>query len=139
MSITLYEYRRVSVRAQKPPTSIFGQRLRQARLHAGIPQDKLGVAIGLDETTASARISRYETGVHAAPYDLAVKIAQVLTVPTTFFFCDDDDLACLILLWARMSQVEQRKLLAELSFYASLHDEAELTETMPDEACLSHD
>lgn len=113
--ILLYEYRRVTVRAQKPPASIFGLRLRQARLQAGIPQDKLGVAIGLDETTASARISRYETGVHAAPYDLAAKIAKVLTVPTTFFFCDDDDLACLILLWAKLSRGEQRKLLEQLS------------------------
>lgn len=90
-------------------------RLRQARLEANIPQDKLGVAIGLDETTASARISRYETGVHAAPYDLAVKIAHVLRVPATYFFCDDDDLARLILLWAKLSRNEQRNLLAELS------------------------
>jgi transcriptional regulator with XRE-family HTH domain len=105
----------VTVRSQKLPASIFGLRLRQARLAANIPQDKLGVAIGLDETTASARISRYETGVHAAPYDLAVKIARVLSVPTTFFFCDDDDLARLILFWGKLSKSEQRKLLAELS------------------------
>ena len=43
---------------------VLGHRLRQARKWMGIPQDKLGVAIGLDESTASARISRYETGVH---------------------------------------------------------------------------
>jgi transcriptional regulator with XRE-family HTH domain len=84
-------------------------------MEADIPQDKLGVAIGLDETTASARISRYETGVHAAPYDLAASIARVLRVPTAFFFCDDDDLASLILLWAKLNRNEQRKLLVDLS------------------------
>ncbi|EGI76517.1 helix-turn-helix domain-containing protein [Hylemonella gracilis] len=110
-----YEYRRVSLRPQKHPASVFGLRLRQARIQADIPQDKLGVAIGLDETTASARISRYETGTHAAPYDLAVKIAKVLNVPPTFLFCNDDDLARLILLWAQMSKAEQRRLMAELS------------------------
>ena len=110
-----YEYRRVNVRAQKPPASVFGLRLRQARFHAGLPQDKLGVAIGLDEATASARISRYETGVHAAPYDVAAKMAQVLRVPTPFLFCEDDDLARLILLWAGLSKGDQHRLLAEWS------------------------
>ena len=105
----------MNVRAQKPSKSIFGLRLRQARLQAGIPQDKLGVAIGLDEMTASARISRYETGVHAAAYDTAVKIAKVLSVPTPFLFCDDDDLAGLILLWAGLTKSEQRRLLVELA------------------------
>lgn len=103
----------MNVRAQKPPASVFGLRLRQARLHAGIPQDKLGVAIGLDETTASTRISRYETGVHAAPYEVAVKIAQVLRVPTPFLFCDEDDLACMILLWAGLSKADRNRLFAE--------------------------
>lgn len=102
----------MNVRAQKPPASVFGLRLRQARLEAGIPQDKLGVAIGLDETTASARISRYETGIHAAPYDVAVKMARVLHVPTPFLFCDDDDLARLILLWAGLSKGDRSRLLA---------------------------
>jgi transcriptional regulator with XRE-family HTH domain len=44
---------------------VFGTRLREARELAGIPQDKLGVMIGLDESSSSARISRYETGRRA--------------------------------------------------------------------------
>lgn len=114
MEILSYEYRRVTVRAQKPSVSIFGLRLRQARMEANIPQDKLGAAIGLDETTASARISRYETGVHAAPYTLAAKIAHALHVPTAFLFCDDDELARLILVWAKLNGSQKRKLLAEI-------------------------
>ena len=68
----------------KIPASCFGRRLREARLRADIPQDKLGVAIGLDEGTASARISRYETGTHAPPYDVAQEIAKVVRVPVAY-------------------------------------------------------
>ena len=81
------------------PKSIFGTRLREARLRADIPQDKLGVLIGLDETTASARISRYETGVHEPPFDTASLLAGALRVPTAYFYCEDADLANVVLAW----------------------------------------
>lgn len=37
-------------------STLFGRRLREARLQFGIPQDKLGVMIGLDEGCSSARM-----------------------------------------------------------------------------------
>ncbi|ENO86349.1 helix-turn-helix domain-containing protein [Thauera linaloolentis] len=92
----------------KPPISCFGRRMREARLLAGIPQDKLGVAIGLDEGTASARISRYETGVHAPPYDVANKLAHILRVPVAYFYCEDDELAGVIAAWGRASAIQRR-------------------------------
>lgn len=95
----------------KPPSSLFGLRLREARLLAGIPQDKLGVAIGLDETTASARISRYETGVHAPPVEIAAQLAMVLNVPTPFFYCEDDELAALIQAWYHLPNIDRDRLL----------------------------
>jgi transcriptional regulator with XRE-family HTH domain len=57
----------------------------------------LGVAIGLDETTGSARISRYETGVHEPPIATAKLLAAELGVPLAFLYCDDDDLAAALL------------------------------------------
>lgn len=108
-----YEYRSLPPRS-KPPTTVFGQRLRQARLHVGIPQDRLGVAIGLDETTASTRVSRYETGVHATPYPVAQQLASALGVPTAFLYCDDDDLASVILGWSRLSAKERKRVLAAM-------------------------
>ena len=98
----------------KPSSSLFGLRLREARLLAGIPQDKLGVAIGLDETTASARISRYETGVHAPPVETAARLAMVLNVPTPFFYCEDDELAEVIQAWYHLSNGERNRLLTLL-------------------------
>jgi transcriptional regulator with XRE-family HTH domain len=73
--------------------SLFGRRLREARLRADIPQDRLGVMIGLDEGCSSARMSRYETGVHEPPFPIIAKIAKVLKVPAAYFFCTDDRLA----------------------------------------------
>lgn len=40
--------------------STFGRRLRERREALGLAQEKVGVAIGLDESSARARISRYE-------------------------------------------------------------------------------
>lgn len=99
--------------------STFGRRLREARRRAGIPQDKLGVKIGLDEGTASARMSRYETGVHEPPFGVAVKLARALRVPAAYFYCEDDELAALVLVWGHLSKSERKRIkpliLAKLS------------------------
>lgn len=60
------------------------------------PQDRLGVLIGLDEGSSSARMSRYESGRHEPPYRVALRIAEVLEVPVAYFYCDRDDLAELL-------------------------------------------
>ncbi len=78
------------------PQTVFGRRLREARVRRGIAQDKLGVQIGLDELSSSARISRYECGIHAPPFPIAEKLADALGVPVAFLFCPDDRLANLI-------------------------------------------
>jgi len=108
----------------KSPSTIFGQRLREARLRASIAQDQLGVQIGLDEGTASARISRYETGAHAPPFGIAAKLAQVLKLPAAYFYCEDDELAKLILAWGQMSKSERKplKVLVEAKIAAILQN-----------------
>jgi len=86
--------------------NVFGQRLRAARERIGMPQDKLGVAIGLDESASSARISRYETGVHLPPYEIARKLAETLDVPVAYLYCDDEQFADLLL---RLSKLNRSK------------------------------
>ena len=81
------------MRNEKHPKSLFGKRLRDARLQAGIPQDKLGVMIGLDEGCSSARMSRYENGIHSPPFNTVERIAEALKLPTAYFYCADDALA----------------------------------------------
>ncbi|MDR3221629.1 MAG: helix-turn-helix domain-containing protein [Candidatus Accumulibacter sp.] len=101
--------------AFKTPSSVFGKRLREARLASGLPQDRLGVLSGLDETTASARISRYESGQHAPPYSFAERLAALLNVPVPYFYAVDDDLANWILAFARASANHRSRALRILS------------------------
>lgn len=94
--------------------SVFGARLREARLRMGIPQDKLGVLIGLDEHTASARISRYESGVHEPPLKTARDLAEALDVPLGYLYCDDDKLANIVLAVSQLPESERDHLLRSL-------------------------
>ncbi|MBI5918294.1 MAG: helix-turn-helix transcriptional regulator [Nitrosomonadales bacterium] len=93
----------------KPSQSrtLFGRRLRDARLRAGIAQDKLGVMIGLDEGCSSARMSRYENGIHEPPFEIAEQLAKVLGLSASYFYCGDDRLAEIILEYSKLSEEER--------------------------------
>ena len=80
--------------------------MRSARERANLPQDRLGVLIGLDEGSSSARISRYETGVHQPSFEIAEKLADALGVPVAYFYCSNDQMAELLLDLATFSEVE---------------------------------
>ena len=85
---------------------------------AGIPQYQLGVLAGLEESSSSARISRYESGMYVPQPNFLAKIAAVLDVPVPYFYCVDDQLAELILVYHRLSGRKRKSLLqsaAELS------------------------
>ena len=103
--------------APNPSANILAKRLRQAREALGLPQDKLGVLIGLDEECSSARISRYESGKHQPPLKTVQLLAQKLGVPTAYLFCEDELLAEAILKLARLSKArlaQQIELIDEL-------------------------
>lgn len=69
-------------RAKIPQTpTVVGRRIRLQREGLGWSQEKLGVAIGIDESSARARISRYELGVHEPPLPTVRLIADVLDAP----------------------------------------------------------
>ncbi|WP_082621553.1 helix-turn-helix domain-containing protein [Bordetella sp. N] len=87
--------------------SLVGKRLREARKEAGLPQDKLGIAIGIDEHSASTRISRYETGVHEPPFGIVQALAKVLKTPTAYFYCSDEQLARVIKNWQKLTAAQR--------------------------------
>ena len=95
--------------------SVFGRRLKESRLRLGLPQDKLGILIGIDEHTASARISRYENGIHEPPLQIAKLIASALKVPMAFLYCEDDKLAQIILLASKLTVTNKEKLIEYLN------------------------
>jgi transcriptional regulator with XRE-family HTH domain len=106
----IYDYRRMPVRRILSSNSTVGRRLRQARERAGLPQDRLGVLAGLEESSSSARISRYESGVHEPPLSFAEALAKVLGVPAAYFYCADERLAEIILHYASMSEAQRCEL-----------------------------
>lgn len=80
----------------KTPT-VVGRRIRLLREEFGWSQEKLGVAIGIDESSARARISRYELGVHEPPLPTVRLIADALQVPLIYLYCEDDPVADLLM------------------------------------------
>ena len=77
--------------------SVVGRRMRQLRELKGWSQEKVGVLIGIDESSSRARISRYELGVHEPAVPTARLIASALDVPLTYLYCEDDAIAALLL------------------------------------------
>lgn len=78
-------------------TSVVGRRMRARREELGWSQEKVGVDIGIDESSSRARISRYESGVHEPPVQTAQALARALKAPLAYFYCEDDQTAALLL------------------------------------------
>lgn len=79
------------------------RRLKEARLSAKISQKKLGIAAGMDEFSASARMNHYEQGRHTPDYSALKRIAEVLNVSPAYFYADDDQLADIIKILGSLS------------------------------------
>lgn len=94
-----------------PDASPVGKRLKEARTAAGYSQKQLGIAAGIDEFSASARMNQYETGRHVPDYVTLKNIGTVLNVPPAYFYCDDDRLAELVRQYAALDSVGQQAIL----------------------------
>jgi len=83
--------------------------MRSRREALGWSQEKVGVLIGIDESSSRARISRYELGVHEPPVATARLIASALKVSLPYLYCEDDDLAALLLALNDLSKTARRE------------------------------
>lgn len=90
-----------------PKNSVFSRRLRQARQRRDLSQDRLGVLAGLEESSSSARMSRYESGIHEPALQFAEAIAKVLGVSAAYFYCSDDRLADIIRIYSDLSEAKR--------------------------------
>ena len=77
-------------------------------------QEEVAVAAGIDEFSASARISQYETGKHVPWYEIARNLAKALKVPVEFFYASEDRTAELLLLWSDLPVAQKTEVLAQL-------------------------
>ncbi|RXZ36079.1 XRE family transcriptional regulator [Oxalobacteraceae bacterium CAVE-383] len=89
----------------------WGRRLKEARVAAGLSQKQLGIQAGLDQFVASTRINRYELGIHKADYQIARRLADVLNIPTGYFYTEDDSLADIMLVYHRLTNRKKNDLL----------------------------
>lgn len=90
---------------------VFQRRLKEARLRRQLSQKQLGIQAGLDPFVASARINRYELGVHEPDMATIERLAAALAVPTAYLFADDDRLARMILAFEQLPVAEKDRLL----------------------------
>ncbi|MCB5185005.1 helix-turn-helix domain-containing protein [Methylobacillus gramineus] len=88
-------------------------RLKEARLEAGLSLEALGVAVGIEEATAKVRIHQYEAGKHAPPFSMIERLAEVLGKPLVWFICSEDEKS-LYLNLSKVSAKDRPQLLDEL-------------------------
>lgn len=89
-------------------------RLKQARKAMGISQKQLGIQLGMEPGTASARMNHYEKGKHTPDYATLKAMADELGVPVAYFFCENDKTAELILLIEQLSDNKKHDLIKQL-------------------------
>lgn len=105
----------------------FAARLREARLRkaatlkgegrVGYSQERLGIDAGIEEASASARMNQYEQGKHLPDLGLASRLAGLLDVPLAYLFCEEEDLAEVILAYSRLTpegRVQLKKAIKKL-------------------------
>jgi transcriptional regulator with XRE-family HTH domain len=97
---------------------MISQRLKAARIRAGLSQEKLGKLAGIDPTSASARMNQYERGKHAPDYRLMCKVAEILDMPVSWFYTEDEDQARLQELFHRLNQMHREHLLLKFESLA---------------------
>lgn len=96
---------------KKNTPTVFGKRLRQIRKYRELPQYRLGVLAGLEESSSSARMSRYETGIYEPTFQFAQTLAEILAVSPSYLFCPEDQLAELILVFSTLNDRKRHALL----------------------------
>ena len=90
---------------------LVAKRLKDARLRSGLSQERLGVAAGIDEMSASARMNQYERGKHIPDLGTLTRIASVLDVPVSYFYAVEDDEAELVRLFHGLPRKAKKEIL----------------------------
>lgn len=93
-------------------SNVVGRRMRSRREELGWSQEKVGVLIGIDESSARARISRYELGTHEAPVKTARQIAEALGAPLEYLYCEDEDVAAILLALSKLKPNARRQVVS---------------------------
>jgi len=113
------------------PRATVAARLRQARELRGLSQREVGIRMGLDKDTASARISRYESGSMSISLEALFKIAEALEVPPAYLVASTPGMSAAILALSMESAPQQSRLAGMLNALVKLpNDEREALATL---------
>ena len=94
------------------------QRLKSARKLAKLTQEKLSNKLGFDDRShGTARISQYETGKHAPDFAMAKKMADALDVPVAYLYCDDENIANILMEINNLNQMDYENILNIIKEY----------------------
>ncbi|MFA4445496.1 helix-turn-helix transcriptional regulator, partial [Xanthomonas perforans] len=102
------------------PREIVAARLRQARERRGLSQREVGMRMGLDKDTASARISRYESGAMSISLEALFEMAEALEVPPAFLLASTPGMADAIMALGEQSHTQQDQLAKALMALSKL-------------------
>ncbi|EFS0483902.1 helix-turn-helix transcriptional regulator [Salmonella enterica] len=113
------------------------KRLKEAREAAGLSQEKLSELVGVEGVNPRSRMSNYEAGRFAPPFEFVCRVADVLGYPEYYFYIVNDVTAKLLL---RMHRGEQN-LHEDIEFEAKkmaeqLEDARKLVTQLTE--CLKH-
>ncbi len=99
----------------KTPSTVYGKRLRHARLVKGWTQAQLAERIGMvDSISGATRVSRYETGQHDPDPATSQALGKALGLPVAYFHATSDTLAEVILLVSKLPVSKQKEALQRL-------------------------
>ena len=87
-------------------------RIKQARLQAALSQEQLGILAGLDPSSASARMNRYELGKRVPTPAFIERLALELGLTPAFFYSADSDESELLTLYHRLDEAGRRAVMA---------------------------
>ncbi|WP_035061664.1 helix-turn-helix domain-containing protein [Andreprevotia chitinilytica] len=102
--------------------SVLAKRLKEARLRAGLSQERLGIDAGLDEMSASTRMNRYELGKRIPDPELVETFGAVLGVPAAYFYAVEDEVAELLLGFHALRVEHRKQVLAYIETLPQQHE-----------------
>jgi transcriptional regulator with XRE-family HTH domain len=91
--------------------SIVIKRLKEARERAGLSQRQLGFKAGMG---VSPSMNQYENDVHGPNLRTVTTIAKALKVPVPYLYCEDDELAAVILRFSELGADDKKRVLVQL-------------------------
>jgi transcriptional regulator with XRE-family HTH domain len=91
--------------------SIVTKRLKEARERAGLSQRQLGFKAGMG---VSPKMNQYEKDKHGPNLTTVTTIAKALRVPVPYLYCEDDELAAVILRFSELGADDKKRVLVQL-------------------------